>query len=127
MLAGGGLRRPTDRPRHPTIRPGPGVGAPSSPGVARPRLGEQFSVQDTPHGVVGIRRVLDTRPRATARAGDAATYAGGRPTYRADGRMIFGSRACSRMCAVQPTVRARANVGVNISGGMPHSSITTAA
>lgn len=49
------------------------------------------------------------------------------PTYRATGLMIFVSSACSRMLALQPTARAAAKVGVNISRGRPQSSMTTPA
>ncbi len=58
-------------------------------------------------------------------AGTAASGSG--PTYRATGRMIFESAACSRTLALQPTTRPAAKVGVNISRGRPHSSMTTPA
>lgn len=58
----------------------------------------------------------------------AGTGSGGfGPTYRAAGRMIFESAACSRMFALQPITRAAQKVGVNISRGSPHSSMTTPA
>ncbi len=61
------------------------------------------------------------------RHGGQSTAAGGGPTYRAAGRMILPARACSSAWAVQPSTRATANVAVNISGGTPAASITSAA
>lgn len=51
----------------------------------------------------------------------------GGPTYRALGRMILRSSACSRMLAHQPTIRLTAKVGVNICRGTPQLSMTTPA
>lgn len=65
------------------------------------------------------------RIRSSGHAGTATGAPG--PTYRATGRMIFESSACSRMFALHPTTRPAANVGVNISRGRPHSSMTTPA
>lgn len=65
--------------------------------------------------------------RRSARHTAGTGTAGSGPTYRAAGRMIFESAACSRMLALQPTTLPAAKVGVNISRGRPHSSMTTPA
>jgi len=49
---------------------------------------------------------------------------GGGPTYSALGRIKRLSLACSRMWDVHPMTRLDAKVGVNISRGTPHVSIT---
>ena len=59
-------------------------------------------------------------------SGGTGCGAGG-PMYWALGRISRLSAACSRMCAVHPITRLEANVGVNISRGTPHVSITTPA
>lgn len=46
---------------------------------------------------------------------------------RAAGRMVFESSACSRILTFQPATRAAQKVGVNISRGTPHSSMTAPA
>jgi hypothetical protein len=44
----------------------------------------------------------------------------------ADGRMSLPVRFCSRMCALQPAVRAHANMAVNMCAGTSAKSSTTA-
>ena len=71
-----------------------------------------------------LRRLFGT----AARDGYSGSGCGaGTPTYRAAGRTIFESRACSSTLAHQPITRLEANVGVNMSRGMPDSSMTTPA
>src|SRR6185312_17141217 len=67
-------------------------------------------------------------PAVRISSGQTGTGCGaGGPTYCAAGRMIRRSVDCSRTFAAQPTTRLTANVGVNMSRGIPQSSITTPA
>lgn len=137
MLANGRAPRPTVRPRHPTVRPAAPRVVAGLPGcrAVGPNRGPKFyelAPEVIKQGALlmsyGRFWATDRFPTAsTAGSSPLPHPANSGPTYRADGRMIFPSPACSSTCAVQPIVRASAKVGVNISGGMPHCSITTAA
>ena len=69
-----------------------------------------------------------SRSREARRAQAAGTaFGGSMPTYRAWGRMILLSAACSSTWADQPTMRLVVKVAVNISWGMPARCSTIAA
>ena len=94
-------------------------------GVTHPQRGPTPTAHaSSPTNEPAVRRTAPA-PRRPQQGGTG--WGGGGPTYRADGRMILLSRACSSTLADQPITRATANVGVNISRGSPHSAITTPA
>ena len=68
-------------------------------------------------------RAVATGP-GPAQVSSGRGWGGGGPTYVALGRIRRLSAACSRMCEHHPMTRLDANVGVNISRGRPHVSIT---
>ncbi len=116
--------------------PPPG-GAPGAPSDApSPRRGESGARTGRRRFQGGRRR--DRRSEERRLVGAAAHPAPGcrsglgqrrpfgGPTYSRSGRMRRLSAACSIAWAVQPAVRATANVGVNRSRGSPTASSTTA-
>ena len=86
-----------------------------------PALGDADADGVAPVRAPAVQRIGCARRRL--RSGGSGCGGGG-PTYRALGRMRRLSAACSRMWAHQPMTRLDANVGVNISRGRPHRSMT---
>ena len=65
-------------------------------------------------------------PAGSTSLGTSETGRGAGPTYFADGRISLLSFFCSRMCALQPAVRAQVNIDVNMCAGTSAKSRTTA-